>query len=165
MLKTANQKRRERLIKGIEEGKSVHKSAIEAGYSRNTAKVHGKKLLKTALKEKVKETMALLEGKDTERKDLTMKETKALMLELVGLSKDELLLTLRKIATQDKDYGSALKVLTPLAKEIGIRLQEDEAKTIVPILHVGLRANPTLEGAVEAVEAIATPVIDEGKAG
>jgi phage terminase small subunit len=162
MIETSNQKRRKKLLKGIEEGKSIRRSAIDAGYTENYANVRGRKLLKTALKEEVKETLAILENKETV---IGKEEVKRYMHDLVGMSKEEVLETIRKIATQDRDYSSALKVITPLAKEIGVILQEEEARTIVPILNIGIREiTPTIE-AIESVEAIATPTEEVGTAG
>ncbi len=166
MIETANTKRRKRLLKGIEQGKSIRKSAIEAGYSKHTANVHGRRILKTAVKQEVKESLAILENKET---TLSKEEVKKLMIDLVGMSREEVLGTIRKIATQDKDYSSALKVLTPLAKEIGVILQEEEARTIVPILNIGIReanpSNPTLEGTQSATDRVGVPVEIKGDGG
>lgn len=159
MIETATTKRRKKLLKGIGEGKSIAKSAVEAGYSPKYANVRGKKLLKTALKEEVKETLALIENKDTV---ISKEEAKRMMYELVGLSKEELLENVRKIALQDKDYSSALKVLIPLAKEIGIVLQDEEAKTIVPILNIGVRElNPLDVAPTSVIEASSVPTVEE----
>ncbi len=147
--------RQKKLIRNLDlNGYNVKQAAVDAGYSPMYADKQGKKLLKSALKAKVKETLEILEPNTPNSRDIGMIEAKALMLELVGLSREELLLTLKKIATQDKDYSSALKVLMPLAKEIGIALQEGESKTIVPILNIGVREiSPTmpLTGVSESV--------------
>lgn len=112
----------------------IKPSAIEAGYSPIYADKQGKTLLRNAVKAQAKDIV-----KQVENKEISPIEAKRYMYELVGFSRENVFDRLKFIANQDKDLASALKVLAPLAKELGVILKEDdEHKTIVPILNIGV---------------------------
>jgi hypothetical protein len=114
----------------------VSRAAIKAGYSPQYADKQGKKILHSALKKEAREIADSLEN----NKPMPIKEGKKLMAELIGLSREEVMGTLKNIALQARDLNSALKVLGPISKEYGIILQsEDENKVNVPILNVVVR--------------------------
>lgn len=119
-------------------GNVIFKSAIKAGYSESYAHSNGKHILKTAIKETAKD---IIRSVDT--KEITAGEAKELMCEIMGIDKGLLLNTLKKIALQDKDYSSALKVLNPLAKQaIGLDITNSEDKDITkPVLNIGIIQN------------------------
>lgn len=58
------------------------------------------------------------------------------MSEIVGLSSADVMARLKHIATQDKDLHSALKVLSVLAREHGVSLDDTEQRVVVPILNI-----------------------------
>jgi hypothetical protein len=112
-------------------GNNVYKSALKAGYTKSYAHSSGKLIVKNAIKETAKELIQSV------NKDITPQETKQLMCEIMGLSPQMVLNTLNKIATQDKDYSSALKVLSPLSKELGVDISTQEQQNItVPVLNI-----------------------------
>ena len=127
----------------------VTRAAIKAGYSPLYADKQGKRILHSALKREAREIADTLEG----NKPMPIKEGRKLMAEIIGLSREEVMNTLKSIALQAKDLNSALKVLAPIAKEMGVVLQEDEKNvTNVPILNVVVKEktaqpshNPALE--------------------
>jgi hypothetical protein len=129
MMKPRHQKLLEELPKN---GYKVAPSAIKAGYSPMYADKNPRQIIQTALKAQARE---ILETVDT-------KETKAAKQELatiIGMNREEVFKRLRYIANQDKDLSSALKVLAPLSKDLGVNLNTEEApKTIVPILNIGI---------------------------
>lgn len=106
-------------------------SAIEAGYSKEYARSKGKYIYETAVKAQAKEIISMIEDNRLAKSD-----AKKFMAEIVGLTRDDVFELLRKIANQNKDYGSALKVLAPLARELGVVLDSDAPKVTVPILQV-----------------------------
>lgn len=112
----------------------VTTSAIKAGYSKSYANSFQKTIVRNAVKETAKE---LLVDAD---KSLTKEETKQLLCEIMGIDKSLLLNTLKKIAMNDKDYSSAIKILAPLAKEaIGLELgKEEQGNITVPVLNIGV---------------------------
>jgi phage terminase small subunit len=112
-------------------GFNVSKAAKDAGYSDQYADKRGKHLLNSALKGHAKEIVSTLENKPT-----TRPEAKQLMHELVGMSRTDVFNRLKSIAEQDKDLSSALKVLSSLAKEIGITLDTSETNVQVPVLNI-----------------------------
>lgn len=115
---------------------NITKTALASGFAKSTAEKQQGRIYKSALKYKAQRALDTLENKTA----ITKEEGKALMREIVGLSREDLMATLLKIATQDKDYGSALKVLAPLAKEEGVVLHEDDTqKVTVPILNVTVK--------------------------
>lgn len=119
-------------------GYSVRDAGIKAGYSEMYANKQGKVLLKGALKAQAKEVVSSLEG--TEKLD--MKEGKKMMHEILGMSREEVLGSLKNIALNQKDYGTALKVLGALAKELGVTIvEEDKPRVVVPVLNIGVKEN------------------------
>ena len=113
-------------------------SALKAGYSPSYADKQGKILLNNAIKQSARDIL-----QQTENKELSTPEAKRLMCELLGLSREEVFNQLKRIAIQEKDYSSALKVLSPLSKELGVDISNQEDTNItVPILNIGVRNTP-----------------------
>lgn len=121
--------RYQRLIHEIPKHKNAHDAVISAGFSESTARKQAKRVLQGALKQQAKEIL---------RMDTPLASTsKQLMSDIVGLSRNDLMERLKIIATQDRDYNSALKVIAPLVREHGVVLNtEEDAKVQVPILNV-----------------------------
>lgn len=122
----------------------VYPSAVKAGYSPQYADKNPKQILKSALKAQAREVLDTLEG----NKPVDMTEMKKTMSEIIGMSREEVFTRLVSIANQDKDLSSALKVLAPLAKDLGVNLGNDEdKKTIIPVLNIGIKQTdlPILE--------------------
>jgi len=114
----------------------VKTSAIKAGYSPQYADKQGKVILHNALKKEAREIADALER----NLPMPIREGKKTMAELVGLSSEDVMNSLKYIAQQQKDLSSALKVLAPLAKEHGVVLQEEENGSVkAPILNVTIK--------------------------
>lgn len=118
---------------------NVTKSALEAGFSKHTARTQQKRLLRTAIKIQAKEA---LQGMENVQQPLdTLKKT---MAELVGLSKQDVYDNIKELATQDRDYSTRLKVVRALARELGVDLGEEESSKVnVPILNVTVKERST----------------------
>lgn len=125
----------------------VRPAAIKAGYSKSYANSHPKRILKAALKAQATEVLETIESKP-----INPSAAKQTLRELIGLSKDELQNTLKKIALNDRDYASALKVLSVIAKnDLGFNINPDDGpKVTVPILNIGVRqTEPLIDGSTE----------------
>lgn len=125
----------------------VAPSAIEAGYSPQYADKAPKRILESALKAQAKDILETASHMDT-------KEMKKTLADIVGMNRENVFERLRYIANQEKDLSSALKVLAPLAKDLGVNLNTEEApKTIVPILNIGVRTTDqsTINGSTEPI--------------
>ena len=127
----------------------VKPSAIKAGYSPIYADKQANKILKSALKDQAKDIVERISANSP----VDTKTLKKSLAEIIGLSSESVYERLRFIATQEKDLGSALKVLAPLSKDLGVNLTEDTPKTIVPILNIGVKQ-------VEAIETVDTTLLD-----
>ncbi len=118
----------------------IEKAAVAAGFAKTTARTQQKRLIQAALKIQAQRALELANMKASLP---SIGEVKSSMASLVGMSVNEVMGRLKTIANQDKDLGSALKVLAPLAKEHGVVLQQDEqSKVVVPILNVSLGEKP-----------------------
>lgn len=125
-------------------------AAMEAGFTKQTAYKRGNSLLKTALKKEARQTLAILEN-NTNVSTSSMKKTLA---EKIGMSSEEVFERLKSIAIQERDLTSALKVLKPLSKDLGVDLGEEETQKVnVPILNVTVKEKATpiipIEGSIE----------------
>lgn len=128
----------------------VKPSAIKAGYSPKYADKQAKQILRSALKAQGE---ALIETANA--KNIPSKEMKKDLASVIGLTSRELQNTLKKIALNDRDYASALKVLAVIARnDLDFNLNPDDApKTIVPILNIGVRQaeNPYIAPHIEDI--------------
>lgn len=120
--------RYKRLIKELPLHDNASDALMASGFSEKTAKHQSKRVLSAALKHTAEELI-----KPENRAGLTSKQ---LMSEIVGLSSSDVMARLKYIATQDKDLHSALKVLSVLAKEHGVSLDDSENRVVVPILNI-----------------------------
>lgn len=129
--------RYKRLLKEIPKHKYAKDALIASGFSESTANSQTKRVLRSAIKYEAQAMMDNMNNKDTTQ------STKQLMADIVGLSKADIMLALRNIATQEKDLGSALKVLAPLVSEFGVMLAKDDDKQSinVPILNISVEKN------------------------
>lgn len=126
----------------------VKPSAIKAGYSEEYADSNPKAILKGALRAQAKEILEI-----SANSPIDSKELKKSLAELVGYSREDVFKRIKSIGDNEKDLGSALKVLLPLAKDLGVNLTEDAPKTIVPILNIGVKQ-------VEAIETVDTTLLN-----
>lgn len=113
----------------------VGPAAVKAGYSPLYADKAPRQILKVAMKA---QAQALMEAAN----DKPMIEAKKELAAAIGITREELQGALRKIALNDRDFSSALKVLSALAKnDLDLNLNTEEApKTIVPVLNIGVRS-------------------------
>lgn len=121
--------RYKKLLQELPKHKHAKDALLASGFAPSTADKSSKRVLAKALQYQAKD---ILDNNDT------TKRSKALMSEIIGLSREDLFNRLLYMALgQDKDLATALKILAPLAKEHGIVLKEDEAqKVIVPVLNI-----------------------------
>lgn len=148
--------RYQRLIGNLDKYNSVTEAMKASGFSDTTSEKQQKRVLRSALKWKADNTIEeakILAG------DTTV-GSKKLMHEILGISRDSLTNRLKSIAEQEKDLASALKVLIPLAKQLGVDLtQEQQGATIVPTLNVTVRE--TKDGSTKPfIETTAQPVAE-----
>ena len=113
----------------------VEPSALKAGYSKSYARKQQKVILKSALKDQAKEALEMA-GNSA---NVSSKDIKKELIELLGLSRQDLFKRLKYIGfEQDKDLHTALKVLAVLGREAGFHLEDEAPKTIVPVLNIGV---------------------------
>lgn len=118
---------------------NVTKSAIEAGFSQQTAEAQQKRIMQQALKYQLQRS-GIEVVKNSKLEPVNVVEVKKTMAELVGFSREELMSNLKNIATQEKDYSSRLKVVAPLAREYGVVLDtENNTDVTIPILNVTVK--------------------------
>lgn len=112
---------------------NITQSAIKAGYSPIYADKLGKRIVATAIRGQALDIIERIDNKG-----MTKDETKQLLCDVIGIDRALLSNTLKKIALNDKDYSSAIKILSPLAKEaIGLDItQQDSASVVVPVLNI-----------------------------
>jgi signal transduction histidine kinase len=145
--------RYKRLIKEIPKHKHAKDAILASGFSESVANSQAKRVLRSAIKYEAKEIL--------ENMDNSSAKSKQLMNDIIGLSREELFAALLKIATQDKDYGSALKVLAPLAKQHNVVLgaDEDDKSTGIPVLNLSFGSagpvQPVIDGNVTDLENMA----------
>jgi phage terminase small subunit len=113
---------------------NITQSAIKAGFSKMYADKQGKRILNTALRIHAQGVL------DRSKKhEITAKEGKQTMADMLGMSREQVFNRLRNIGEQERDYASALKVLGPLSKELGVDIgSQDAEKITVPILNIGV---------------------------
>jgi len=113
---------------------NITQSAIKAGYSPIYADKLGKRIVNTAIKAKAQDIISRIDN----TKSLSKEEAKELLCDVIGIDRELLSNTLKKIALNDKDYSSAIKILSPLAKEaIGLDISQQEQQNItVPVLNI-----------------------------
>ncbi len=81
-------------------GNKVLPSAIEAGYTESYARKRGKRLYETVIKAQAQEVIDMVD-----KKQITNKQASQMLSDIVGLSREDIMANLKKIATQDKDYS------------------------------------------------------------
>lgn len=123
--------RYDRLIKVLPKHKHAQTALEEAGFSKQTARTKAKRVLQATLRHQAKKVLNASPN--------ASQNSKQYMSDIVGMSREDLFLLLRKIANQDKDYGTAVKVIAPLVREHGVILgSDDDAKNVtVPIINLG----------------------------
>lgn len=129
----------------------VEPAAIAAGYSPSYARHCQKLILQRALKRQAEKALALARPDNA---NTNTEEIKKSLAELIGTDRESVFKRLRQIAfDQDKDLSSALKVLAPLAKDLGVPIGADDApKTIVPILNIGVKQKDLIETTPSIIE-------------
>ena len=113
----------------------VAPSAIKAGYSPMYADKNPRQIVQTALKAQARE---ILETANTK----TSKQAKQELASIIGMNREQVAQTLKKIALNDRDYNSALKVLSIVARnDLDFDMQpDDNIKVTVPVLNIGVRS-------------------------
>lgn len=109
-------------------------SAIEAGYSEKYAKANGRAILRSTAR-----SLAQDVAKQAQNKDLSAKEAKQLMYEIIGMTREEALKNVKYLAEQEKDLSVRLKVMSPIVRELGLILSQDDeqSKVVVPVINLG----------------------------
>jgi len=111
---------------------NIYQSAVNAGFPHQYARKCSKVILNRALKYNMRELQA-----KAEKNEIIPSEAKHTPLELLGLTRQDVVKRLKDIAFQDKDYSSALKVLSPVSKSIGYDITQQEQQNItVPVLNI-----------------------------
>ena len=111
---------------------NILQSAIKAGFPEQYARKEGKLILNRAIKYHTQELQV-----KAENNQITAEEAKNTPLEILGLTRNQVVNRLKSIAMQDKDYSSALKVLMPVSKSIGYDISTQEQQNItVPVLNI-----------------------------
>lgn len=125
---------------------NVTKSAIEAGFSRNTANTQQKRIMKQALKYRLGKAGIEMKNKGQDLRIAPAQEIQRTMAEMVGFSQKELMDNLKELGTQDKDLSVRLRVIAPLAREYGVNLSPEEREgTMMPVLAITVRKNGPVE--------------------
>ena len=115
-------------------------SALKAGYSESYARRNSRNILKTAIKEQARSII-----EQTDSKEISTKDIKQLMSDIVGMTREDMFARLRYIALENKDVATGLKILAPLVKEHGVILSSDDDKQTVnvPILNLSFGSQNT----------------------
>ena len=133
-------------------GNNMLRSALKAGYTEATARRHGKRILNTALRGQVEEMKNALQNKD-----ISTGQIKKMMSDIVGISPQSMFDRLKWLALEnDKDAGTALKVLAPLLVEHGVILKaddEDKRSSNVPVLNLSFGNVSIAEKTAKNIEA------------
>lgn len=116
----------------------VYVAAMEAGFTEQTSRKQGKRLIESALKwqaaeSKKENTSGLLNTHST------VKELKQKIHERVGLTSEQLMENVKHLVLQTKDYGVRLKVLRSLLKDMEDPIDIDpdsDQKVIMPVLNI-----------------------------
>lgn len=137
---TTSPLRYKRLLRELPKHKHAKDALIASGFPITTANKQAKRVLQSAIKHQAREILAQSNTNAVKGSH----QSKQLMSDLVGLSGEELFMLIKKIANQDKDYGSALKVIAPLVREHGVLLSTDDesSKVTVPILNITVDKTP-----------------------
>ena len=96
---------------------NAYKTLIENGYSEKTARKNAGRTIQTA-NDVVKSSLEI----QTDSKEETAKS----VLDIVGITREEVLNQLKTIALNERDYTSAIKVLSVFSKELGVQLDDTE---------------------------------------
>jgi hypothetical protein len=125
----------------------VKPAAIKAGYSESYADANPKQILKTALRA---QAQALMDTA-SDANSIPSKGMKKELASTIGLTMEEVQNALKKIALNDRDFASALKVLAVIARQdLDFNLNPEETKITVPVLNIGVRENGPVEPYIEA---------------
>ena len=95
---------------------NAKKTLLDNGYSEETALKQGKRTIEVA--QKVVNDKLQLNKTD-------IKETAQDVFELVGLSREDVILELTKVLQQDRDFTNKLKAMKPLLDALNYRLDDD----------------------------------------
>lgn len=109
---------------------NAYKTLIENGYSKNTAKAEGGKVIERA-RRVVTEKLNL--------KPDTKENTARTVLEILGYNENDVLKELKKVIEQDRDFTNKLKALKPALRDVGINLEDEESGNKVAVLNIGVK--------------------------
>lgn len=115
-----------------ENGFNASKALVRVGYKQSTATKGSKSIINNALKKVVKEEMKeLVESSSSPRNKL---------LQMVGMSEQELYDEYMFIVKQNKDLTNKLKAMQPLLATQGIKWNEEQTNTS-PTLNLTVKSN------------------------
>ena len=143
--------RYKRLLQELPKHKTAQSALLASGFSKNTARTQAKSVLRSAVRNQAKE---LLQSSKTDT--LTSKQ---LMNEILGITSNDLFNRLKWLALEnDRDAGTALKILAPLVREHGVILSaDDDQKTSnAPVLNLSFGSVSIAENVARNIE----PVLD-----
>jgi hypothetical protein len=84
-----------------------------------------------------------------------IQETSRTVLDIVGINKDDVIKEYLKVILQDRDLTNKLKAMTPLLRELSIRLDEVEVKTTPSInITVKEKDKPSEANVIETVNVL-----------
>ena len=121
---------------------NAYKTLLENGYSETTAKAQAKKILNSATNRVASQLQ--LDTRDT-------KEVAKKSYEIVGLQPEDIAEKLKEIATS-KDYTNALKILSVLAKDIGLNITDNEQQK-APAVNITVEKLNTDNSGIRDIEA------------
>ena len=119
------------------------KTLKQLGYKDSTAEKDAKSTIERA-ERTVKEALDL-------DKDLTTEQVAQNSLDILGVTREEVVNQLKKIAMNEKDFTNALKVLSVLSRDIGLNIDNTDQNKA-----------PSVNITVEKVEANNPPPVKEG---
>lgn len=114
-----------------ENGYNQKKALLSVGYSKGTAEGRSGEVVNTAFRTIARDNLERLEGKQLGKRTI---------LEMTGMTEENVLAEYLYIAQQDKDLTNKLKALVPLLKHLGITW-EDKATLVAPTLNLTVKQN------------------------
>ena len=118
----------------VDNGYNQKKALLKSGYSEGTARARSGEVINTAFRTIARDNLEQLSGEKLGKKSI---------LDLVGMTQDDVLAEYLYIAKQDKDLTNKLKALVPLLKELGISWEE-KATLNAPTLNLTVKQNDNI---------------------
>lgn len=122
-----------KVLKEFEKSGYNAKEALQkAGYKESTASKGSKRVINNAIKKVALSEIEMM---------VSSSNPMGVLLQKVGLSRDQLMSEYMKIILQDKDFANKLKAMMPLLKPEGISWDADEQSNKVPTLNLTVKNN------------------------